>query len=228
MFARGSFGRKVAIHGMLAVGFILLVVFLSQWQLQAIIVMGLLMMWDELSYHGEQRLQGIGKVRSPYILYGMVLCGVIGMSLVLWLPGDYKGMFMTVAIAVVATDAAAELFGRKFGKPGTFFRRYSPNKSLLGAIGGWAIGVLTVLVMIVIWKVSHQAITPIVGYSLLAVPFLATFGDIVASAVKRMRHIDTFGATLGIETGGVLDRLDSWLPSFFVVGMAHVAAVYVG
>ena len=227
MSLRDPFVRKVIANGAIAVGFVLVVSLAPQWLLQVLILALGALMWDELRYYGDYRMRFLNRRHVTDGLYYALILGVGGMSIVLWSP-HFRGMLLTVAAIIASTDIASEVLGRRFGKPGTLFPSLSPNKSLLGGIGGLAAGVLVVFCAIIAWKLWHTPLDPIIGYTLIAIPLLAIAGDLLESATKRKLQIKNFGSTLGVQTGGVLDRLDSWLLSFVAVGAAQMAVYYIG
>lgn len=150
----------------------------------------------------------------------VVLAGSYGMATVLMVPHG-RMVFLAFAIVVAVTDIAAQVIGRKFGTPGTFMPRYSPNKSRAGAIGSWAVGIPIALGLSL--AIGITSLYLLVG--LLAAPVVATFGDIYESATKRALGIKDFSKLLGARTGGLLDRVDSWLAAFAVAGvLVHLAA----
>lgn len=222
---QSQFKRKVIVAAILAVAYVLLVLLLPQWALQAVVAFGGLMMWDELRYYGDYRMRFFNVRSHCDALYTMLVAGLAGLSIVIWLP-YHTGMLITVAVVVVMTDSSAQLLGMRYGTPGTFMPKISPNKSLVGVVAGVTCGMLAAIVAIIVWYLCHAPLHPVVAVSLLLVPALSVFGDLLESATKRKLLIKDFGSTLGQETGGVLDRLDSWLPSFFVIGMAQTVVYY--
>lgn len=228
METQSRFARKVTIAALLAAGFFLLVLLAPQWVLWTIVGLGGVLMLGELAYFGlfkpflSARAQHYCNVMVMAVIFGLA-----GIALMIGFP-NYQGMLLTTAVAVVMTDSAAQLIGMRYGKPGTFMPKVSPNKSLMGALGGVALGMFAVFVAILVWKLLGVPLNPVVGYTLMAVPLLAVAGDLLESATKRSLGIKDFGCVLGRDTGGVLDRLDSWLPSFFAVAMAQTVVFYTG
>ena len=113
----------------------------------------------------------------------------------------------------------AFFFGRLFKKhfPDKLAPEISPNKTIIGGIGGLVGGVVTALVI----YFAYNAITG-VGYEnmqiwlpvYLAIGFLASaateFGDLVESCIKRKLGIKDMGNIIPGH-GGVLDRIDGTL-----------------
>ena len=116
-------------------------------------------------------------------------------------------------------DTFAFFFGCAFKKrfPDKLAPEISPNKTIIGGIGGLVGGVVTAAAIYFI----YNAITG-VGYvnmhiwlpAYLAMGFLAAaateFGDLVESCIKRKLGIKDMGNTIPGH-GGVLDRIDGTL-----------------
>ena len=116
-------------------------------------------------------------------------------------------------------DVFAFFFGRMFKKqfPDKLAPEISPNKTIIGGIGGLVGGVATAAVIYFV----YNAITG-VGYVnmhiwlpvYLAIGFLAAaateFGDLVESCIKRKLGIKDMGNIIPGH-GGVLDRIDGTL-----------------
>ena len=89
----------------------------------------------------------------------------------------------------------------------------SPKKSWEGLAGSLTFGVVGAICCVVFLLDSHWWIGMILGAVLV---FCATLGDLVESQVKRDLAIKDMG-TLLPGHGGIMDRLDSLLPSAFIV-----------
>lgn len=112
---------------------------------------------------------------------------------------------------VAANDIFAAVFGKIINSPKPF-PRVSPNKSIAGYVGGAAAAIGTgFLCGFALPQFSRWQI--IFGALLLAVTGSA--GDLAASWIKRHFGVKDFGKVLP-AMGGVLDRLDSLLPSGWV------------
>lgn len=164
--------------------------------------------------------------RHTWLLVGgmtiVIATGSYGMAAVLMLPHG-RMLFLALAAIVAVTDIAAQVIGRRFGTPGTFMPRYSPNKSRAGVVGSWVVGAAAALGLSFVIGIASSHL--LVG--LLAAPVVTTCGDIYESAAKRALGIKDFSKLLGAETGGLLDRVDSWLAVFAVAGAIMHFAAYV-
>lgn len=117
------------------------------------------------------------------------------------------------------SDTFAFFFGRAFKKqfPDKLAPDISPNKTIIGGIGGLVGGVVTAAIIYFV----YNALTG-VGYVYmqiwlpvyLAIGFLAAaateFGDLVESCIKRKLGIKDMGNIIPGH-GGVLDRIDGTL-----------------
>jgi len=127
--------------------------------------------------------------------------------------------------SVIATDTSAYFGGRRFGIPGTFFPRLSPNKSLAGAIFGIGGGILAggLAICVIVRLESNFPVVPgLVAASLI--PMFAVMGDLLESRVKRLCGIKDFtvlGKPLLRAHGGVNDRVDAlvtgWICTYLVI-----------
>ena len=131
------------------------------------------------------------------------------------------------------TDIGAYFVGVFFGKK-KINERISPKKTYEGFWGGIIISAIVTMAFAFILSATGHSILPgvydiehwynIVFMSLL-MPFLATLGDFVFSAVKRFYEIKDFGYILPGH-GGVLDRLDSIV--FVFAGLALFTILFYG
>lgn len=126
-------------------------------------------------------------------------------------PHDGVGRVLTFLIAVVASDTGGYIAGVLGGKH-PMAPTISPKKSWEGFAGsmiaGIAAGVLTISLMLD----GHAWQGVIFG---AAIVLTATLGDLVESLIKRDLGIKDMG-TLLPGHGGIMDRLDSLLPSAVV------------
>ena len=185
---------------------------------------------------GAVALRGIGgasSVRSPETLPESAAESVGG----IWLLPDIAGREFAQSAAgfteygvwwlllgiltVYAADSAAFFVGRRIGRhrmaPGV-----SPGKTWEGTAGGLAGAVIAAVALGVlfplrldIWQLALIGV--IVGVA-------APVGDLLESKIKRMADAKDSGSLLPGH-GGMLDRLDSLLPSLILVYILAVLAV---
>ncbi len=118
------------------------------------------------------------------------------------------------ALAVVATDVGAYIFGSLFGKR-QLAPLISPNKSVEGSIGGLVLAAAVVGAALVYLERRaglHVNVYDGLLFSLL-VSSAAQLGDLFESLLKRWAGVKDAGVFLPGH-GGVLDRIDSALTAF--------------
>jgi len=124
------------------------------------------------------------------------------------LRGGPDGVYW-VALAFLGTwitDSGAYFVGRLMGRR-PFFPRISPKKTLEGAVGGLAAGMISVA-LLGAWWLDLSAPTGLLLGVLLALG--ATFGDLAESVLKRQVGVKDSGNLIPGH-GGMLDRVDSLL-----------------
>ena len=129
------------------------------------------------------------------------------------LENDGHGMFyviITIAAAWVA-DAGAFFVGSFFGKH-KLCPNISPKKTVEGAIGGFVVNILAMLLFGFVFQTYYQG-TIELNYWVLAIigaggAITSILGDLSFSLIKRSCHIKDFGQVIPGH-GGILDRFDS-------------------
>jgi phosphatidate cytidylyltransferase len=131
-----------------------------------------------------------------------------------WFEGPYHGLIPLAALVATAkgSDIGAYTMGRIAGR-NKLWPRLSPNKTIEGAIGGLAFGILASLIVTSVAKFLLHAPCfdwlESIGFGLVVVP-AAQLGDLMESMIKRDCAVkDASSAVPGF--GGVLDVLDSLL-----------------
>ncbi len=139
-----------------------------------------------------------------------------------------SGAYLVWLILVSAwgCDIFAYLIGMMFGKH-PFVPKLSPKKSVEGAIGGLAGGVLLsfiygLVVQRFIVDIEHApAVFAVLGLFGAAA---GQTGDLAASAIKRKTGIKDYGKLIPGQ-GGILDRFDSVI---LVAPIIYLATIYAG
>ena len=112
-------------------------------------------------------------------------------------------------ICALATYTGAQLMGMAFGKH-KMAPVLSPHKTIEGAIGGLAAGVLSMVIYGLVMQFGLH-LTFHYGYAVLyglLGSIVSIIGDLSFSMVKRETGIKDYG-TIFRAHGGVLDRFDS-------------------
>ncbi|MBQ1333783.1 MAG: phosphatidate cytidylyltransferase [Clostridia bacterium] len=123
--------------------------------------------------------------------------------------GEY--LIYLVFFAAFITDSCAFFVGRICGRH-KFAPRVSPKKTIEGAIGGLAGGILS---FVIFGLVMERVFGFTANYLLLALfgalgAVIAEIGDLAASVIKRQYGVKDYGDIMPGH-GGVLDRFDSVL-----------------
>ncbi|MBN9744144.1 phosphatidate cytidylyltransferase [Amycolatopsis sp. A1MSW2902] len=126
-------------------------------------------------------------------------------------PHDGVGRVLTFLIGVVASDTGGYIAGVLGGKH-PMAPTISPKKSWEGFAGSMIAGIVAGVLTISLMLDGHAWQGVIFG---AAIVLTATLGDLVESLIKRDLGIKDMG-TLLPGHGGIMDRLDSLLPSAVV------------
>ncbi len=161
--------------------------------------------------------------------------GSLYITLLLWcgmalrfFPNDPKGLpglhlIIMTLVGSIMSDTCAFAFGSLFGKK-KLCPDISPKKTFAGMWGGFIGGAVGLVVYGIVLFFCHIDtgipvwFCPVMG---ALVSFVSQVGDLFMSAIKRQCGIKDFGKMLPGH-GGMLDRIDSYMPSF---GVMYFAAV---
>ncbi|MET7767575.1 phosphatidate cytidylyltransferase [Nocardia sp. NPDC005366] len=132
-------------------------------------------------------------------------------STLLLLETDGNLRVLTFMILVVCSDVGGYVAGVLFGKH-PMVPSISPKKSWEGFCGSLLFSVIGGLLTVTLLLQANSMVGVVLGVGLVLV---ATVGDLIESQIKRELGIKDMG-TLLPGHGGMMDRLDSMLPSAFV------------
>lgn len=140
-------------------------------------------------------------------------------------------VFVICPFADCFAYACGMLFGKKL--PAKMSPHVSPNKTVIGGIGGilgGAIGALAIFFLYYGLISNEIALTALNGIFFVALGILTAafteFGDLVESAIKRKIGIKDMGKLLPGH-GGILDRIDSTLYASLVVCFVIVLRIMI-
>lgn len=162
-------------------------------------------------------------------VYPQLLLGVL--ALCNHLARDSMLALLCIFVISPCADSVAYLFGvalhKKFPKP--MAPRISPNKTLIGGLGGLVGGVLGAILLYLIYNavvgitLYDAAWLNVLVFGLigLVAALFTAFGDLVESAIKRKVGIKDMGKLLPGH-GGILDRIDG---SMFLTLFIYVVFV---
>lgn len=135
------------------------------------------------------------------------------------IPNNTSVFIILYLLMVFLCDSGAWLFGMLFGKSSRGIVKASPNKSLVGFIGGIlssiAIGILMKVIFPEIFVGNYFKIVILGFFTAIS----GIVGDLIESVFKRSCNIKDSG-TLIPGRGGVLDSIDSLLiaaPIFYII-----------
>ena len=163
-----------------------------------------------LFHHQEVSFRELG------VIYSMSLLIPWGLSTLVSIRSLENGghemfyVIVTIAAAWVA-DAGAYFVGSFFGKH-KLCPNISPKKTIEGAIGGFVVNILLLLLIGFVFESYYQGDVQ-VRYWMLALigaggSLTSMLGDLSFSLIKRSCHIKDFGQVIPGH-GGILDRFDS-------------------
>lgn len=121
-----------------------------------------------------------------------------------------SSLYALFLLAVFSNDIFAYVFGMLFGKNSRGFIKASPNKSVVGFVGGIISSILISIVATILFKVPITIIEA--GILGLTISFSANIGDLIESVIKRSTSVKDTGSFIP-GRGGALDNLDSLLTS---------------
>jgi phosphatidate cytidylyltransferase len=131
-----------------------------------------------------------------------------------------SSLYAMFFILVFTNDIFAYVFGIAFGRTTTGVFQVSPNKSLVGFIGGIlssiGFGVICFFIVPTISSTISLFATIILSF---LVAIAANIGDLIESAIKRSSEVKDSGDIIP-GRGGALDSLDSILtaaPVFYIL-----------
>lgn len=186
------------------------------------------MLWYLFGVAGERPTPN-----SAVTMLGIGWIGVLGSfaALMLMSPtpsGEDKGtgLLLGAIVVTVAYDIGAWGVGRTIGR--TKLASVSPNKTVEGLVGGFAVAVIAAVVGLGILKVAPWGELPGSLFDVVILGVVgaaaATLGDLCESMIKRDLGVKDMGTILPGH-GGLLDRFDALL---FVLPATWCAAIVTG
>ncbi|MDW8280736.1 MAG: phosphatidate cytidylyltransferase [Myxococcales bacterium] len=164
--------------------------------------------------------------RSALLLAGLLYTVVLILPLALFKQrpdGDGAGWIYLCLTASWLSDTGAYFAGRFLGPrwPRKLWTRVSPNKTVVGSLGGM-VGTVSAVVVAKLWYLPRLGW---VDVALIAVPanVLGQIGDLCESLIKRSVGVKDSGVLLPGH-GGMLDRIDALI---FVVPYVYAYATFI-
>ena len=190
--------------------------------------------------HEETSLEGIGLALLSAV-YPTLFLAVMVMANHAVAPAgleafafDSRLLILIIFVVSPCADSIAYVFGRYLRKyfPKKMAPVLSPNKTVIGGIGGLVGGVLGAAALYFIYNAAvgsfeQMAIwLPVYLAIGLAASVATAFGDLVESCIKRKLGLKDMGNIMPGH-GGVLDRLDSVFFSTFIAYLVYVIVCFV-
>jgi len=163
-----------------------------------------------------------------HTLFGFFYIPVMLSHIILVRQIEVYGGFMIWMILIIAfgSDSFAYFTGRTLGKH-KLAKELSPNKTIEGAIGGLiGAGALSIIYAIYVSSTGlNFEFYHYVGFGIMGAvgSVFGQFGDMSASAMKRVTGIKDFGNIMPGH-GGLVDRMDSII---FVAPFVYYALLFI-
>ena len=185
--------------------------------------------------HNSSKIKGL-----VICLFAMLYCGVLScvLSAVNHVENNSTAAIIALFMIIMFTDAGAFIIGILLGRfvPKKLAPVVSPNKTVIGAVGGLIGGMLGAVAAYFIYYglgkvldtplIYSGSLHPAVVFMLigLVISVIGQIGDLFESAIKRDCGIKDTGKIFPGH-GGVLDRFDSMLFSGVVALLAFAFIV---
>jgi phosphatidate cytidylyltransferase len=190
--------------------------------------------------HEETDMENLGAAFFSAVYPTLLLCLLVLSNHALELEGlaevAFNSNLLVLFIFVISplSDCFAFLVGFSLKPffPRKFAPTISPNKTLVGAIGGLVGGIVAAVVLYLVYNATlggfeNVALWLPVYMAMGLVGAVATeFGDLLESAIKRKIGIKDMG-NLMPGHGGVLDRIDGTMLVTVVVVLAYVLLAWI-
>jgi phosphatidate cytidylyltransferase len=198
--------------------------YLSYWDIVAgpfpvyFYIMAVCLLLAREIFHGKEEdfLQVIPRLGAYFFI--LFYPGLLGVYVVRLTEFPHAGaVFMLFVAATYLNDSCAWLSGVLWGKSTKNILTVSPNKSLVGFIGGFLASILVVTASSLIWPGIFPFSPPRAAILGAALGIGGILGDLAESSLKRSAGVKDSGALIP-GRGGLLDSIDSPLfnaPVFF-------------
>jgi phosphatidate cytidylyltransferase len=198
--------------------------YLNQWELISApypvyfyIFAALFLLAREVFHKNEDDFRRVLPRLGAYFFI-LLYPGLFGVYIVRLTELPHAGVvFMIYVAATYLNDSLAWLTGVLWGKTTKNILAVSPNKSLVGFIGGFFASPIVIIVSSVLWPGYFPLSLPGAAVLGTAVGISTILGDLAESALKRSAGVKDSGNLIP-GRGGLLDSIDSPIfngPVFF-------------
>jgi len=175
-----------------------------------------------LSQYERQKIDSVSS--NEMLVMGLLAISPFAASLFILHSNNVAWIFMFILV-VAAADSGAYFTGKAIGKH-KMLPRLSPNKTIEGLLGGLVCSMVVALIFLAYMDLSLEQYVYMVMVSAL-VAVLSVVGDVFESMMKRIAGVKDSGNVLPGH-GGVLDRLDGYMPTLPIfVMLGYFAGVFV-
>ena len=178
---------------------------LSEFILLVFVVFLFLILGIAVFSHGKYKVQDVS---TAFVLIFYI---IFGFSSILAIRDADNGqyLFLMIFLSAWIPDTGAYFTGVLFGKH-KLIPDVSPKKTVEGAIGGLAFGIVAFVVFGIIMQNLYD-LTPnyiLLGCMGLVLSVVSMCGDLIASLVKRQYDLKDYSKLIPGH-GGIMDRFDS-------------------
>jgi len=175
----------------------------------------------KLSQYEREKISTLG--RSQVLVMGLFAISPFCASLYVLHSNGVAWIFMFILV-VAAADSGAYFTGKAVGKR-KMLPRLSPNKTIEGLLGGLVSAVVVAVVFLFYMDLELVQYIAMVAISAL-IAVISVIGDVFESMMKRIAGVKDSGNILPGH-GGVLDRLDGYMPALPVfVMLGYLCGVF--
>ena len=190
---------------------ILLSNILVKYNLWQYLIIAACLLWGFIAIYiiNVKKITILDKFSFIYMFIYIVILGSLYCSLyTLFLFSPEALLFLISLVSI--SDIAAFFIGKNFGKK-PFFNIVSPNKTIEGFFGSVLVGSFLTIIYCIFQNYEFNFIMKILFLSVLVIS-MSAIGDLSVSLIKRYSGNKDTGNILPGH-GGILDRVDSLLPT---------------
>lgn len=147
------------------------------------------------------------KIKLVAFMLGIIMFIPFFLSLIYLKQNNQEPLLLIILFMVWAIDSGAYFVGKAFGRH-KLIPQVSPGKTIEGLLGA-GLFLFAFISIIYYFEYIQLSVYQCVLYSIVIL-YLATFGDLLESMLKRIMDVKDSGNLIPGH-GGILDRIDSLL-----------------